>query len=254
MSQAIALLKTALALLILLQSATNVPADLRAQANAIVNDAIQSADQAIAAASTSPIGAAATITAQQPAQNAPQAPQSSQTISSTPSPTASAQSATSTIMQSQYSLMVVGYSSGSGVNNSVGSNSYNTNAQHTVASSSIIKAIADGCSPVEPTGASCSNELNQAGNLSDSQYADLGVIVVTPQGGATDGGDITITTTDPNQNMVLHGSGSESMFTVGGVYGTYPFYEFNYVFTQPGTNTVTFTGYGTSTSVTMQAQ
>lgn len=227
MSQAIALLKTAVALLILLQSATNIPTALRDQANVVVSEAIRSANQAIVGAQTT----SAPTTASS-GQGGVQSPQdvSTSVVSSAPAQ-ASTPTVPASIPTSQARIEIVNYPT-------------DLTRQYSAMPASCKLVIGSNYNDVD-----CSpNAYPNNGDVT------LKAVLYHDDGSVNQTGVMQISATDARQNKTFNGTGDIVTFYKGDqkqqVYG----YVFGYHFLVSGDHTITFSANGLSKSVTLMAQ
>lgn len=218
MSEAIALLKTALALLILLQSATNVPASLHDQAKAVAEQAIRSANDAIAAAQIAPSPVTSPTTNASAQQSSPSAAPSQVATSAIPTPT------------SQARIDIVNYTT-------------DLTKQYT--------AMPESCKLI--IGSNYNDVDCRPSAYPDNGDVTLKAVLYNDDGSVNQSAVMQITATDARQNKTFNGTGNVVTFYEDGqkqqVYG----YVFGYHFLSPGSHAITFSANEVSKTVTLTA-
>ena len=89
--------------------------------------------------------------------------------------------------------------------------------------------------------------------IDESNYIELGLIVLDENGKETDKATVSVTATDSSQNKTLVGTGNITpRYEDNGSKRMVPYYPFHYEFKTVGTHTITFESDGMTKSVTVE--
>lgn len=89
---------------------------------------------------------------------------------------------------------------------------------------------------------------------SEANYIELGLIVYNDDGNITRDDEVTVETTDSEQDKVINGTGNVTSIYENGTKKTIYYYPFHYEFRSTGNHTITFKTNGMTESVTLEAK